>query len=195
MGENCFKINGDGFKDQFINIEVRADQFMNNYYGRGIYNYFEDNQNMAVKISGANKTSTSSPITGVFIDFNRFSGQGIYTIDSAISISVFFKKDSPANGFDNQYVLDNEGEINIKKYEPIGGLIEGTYSGKFSKMIFNKETGAYIDSGIMVNITEGKFSVIHYPDYHWDALVSTGTEPEGFKDPKEKKKKAKKNKS
>jgi hypothetical protein len=190
--ENSFKINGDGFKDQFIQIEIRANEFMSNYYGRGIYNYFQEAQNMSVKISGGNKVSQTSPITGLHIDFNKFRGTGIYTLDSSISFSLFFKKDIPTSGYDNQYMLDSDGEINIKTYEPVGGLIEGTFSGKFNKVIFDKQTGAFVDSDILVTITEGKFSVIHCPDYHWDTPQSTGKEPAGFND---KKKKAKKGKS
>jgi len=190
--ENSFKIDGDGFKNQLIMIDIHAHEFVSNYYGRGTYNYFQESQNMSVKISGGNKVVTASPITGLHIDFNRFNGKGIYTLDSSISFSLFFKKDVPSNGYDNQYMLDSDGQINIETYEPIGGLIEGTFSGKFNKVLFNKETGAYVDTDIIVTVTEGKFSVIHSPDYHWDAPQSTGNEPAGFK---EKKKKGKKNKA
>lgn len=189
--ENSFKINGDGFNNQLIQIEIRADEFVSNYYGRGIYNYFEESQNLSVKISGGNKISQTSPITGLHIDFNKFNGTGIYTLDSSISFSLFFKKDIPTNGYDNQYMLDSDGEINIKTYESIGGLIEGTFSGKFNKVVFNKKTGMFVDSDIIVTVTEGKFSVIHGPDYHWDAVQSTGNEPAGFKDKKKKGKKSK----
>ncbi len=191
LRENSFIINGDGFQHQLVKLEIKATEFVSNYYGRGTYNYFQEIQNMSVKISGGNNLSSSSPITGIQMDFNNFNGIGVYTIDSAVSISLFFKKDTPSNGYDNQYMLDSDGIITIKTYEPIGGLIEGTFSGKFTKVLFDKTTETYTDSDILVTITEGKFSVIHNPDYHWDAPVSTGHSPEGYNDKKKKGKKTK----
>ena len=50
-------------------------------------------------------------------------------------------------------------KINITKYEPVGGVIEGTFSGTFQVQDLNKAP-----TGATVKITEGKFSVLRYPD-------------------------------
>jgi hypothetical protein len=167
-----------------------AHEFENNFYAKSVYNYQQEYQNMTVRISGTNNILPTAPITGIHIDFNSFTKPGIYTTDSAISFSVFFKKDVPANEYESHYMLDSDGIVNIKTYEPIGGLIEGTFSGTFSKMIYNKKLEIYEDTNVQVKITNGKFSVIHCPDYHWDAPQSTGAEPEGFKKKKKKEKKS-----
>jgi hypothetical protein len=188
--ENSFLIDGDGFSNQLINLDIKAHEFENNFYAKAVYTYEQEYQNMTVRISGGNNVTSTAPITGVHIDFNSFTRPGIYTTDSAISFSVFFKKDIPTNEYESQYMLDSDGIVNIKTYEPIGGLMEGSFSGTFSKMIYNKKSGIYEDSDIQVKITNGKFSVIHCPDYHWDAPQSTGAEPEGFKKKKKKEKKS-----
>ena len=189
MGENSFQISGDGFKNQLIRLGIKAHEFENNFYARASYNYLEEYQNMTVRISGANQFSTTSPITGIHMDFNSFTKPGMYTTDSAITVSVFFKKDIPANNYDLHYMMDSDGMVDIKKYEGIGGLIEGTFSGTFVKMRYNKLTGVFEETEDVVTITKGIFSVIHSPDYHWDSPQSTGTEPEGFSKKDHKKQK------
>jgi hypothetical protein len=186
MNENSFVVDGDGFSNQLIKFDIKAHEFENNYYAKAVYCYKQEYQNMTVRISGRNNISTTAPITGMHIDFNSFTKPGIYTTDSAISFSIFFKKDIPTNEYETHYILDSDGIVNVKTYEPIGGLMEGTFSGNFSKMSYDKKSGIYEDSGIEVKITNGKFSVIHCPDYHWDAPQSTGFEPEGFKRKKKK---------
>ena len=47
----------------------------------------------------------------------------------------------------------------VTKYEDVGGTIEGTFSGKFLVQDINKQP-----TGETVTITEGKFSVLRYPD-------------------------------
>ena len=190
IGENKFVINGDGFKNQLVQLEINATEFKSNYYSRGVYNYNQDNQNVVLEVSGGNKVLPNAPITGLQIDFNKFNGTGKYTLDSAVSFSIFFKKDIPTNEYENHYVIDSDCEINIKAYGPVGGIIEGTFSGIFTKMVYNKVTGEFIDTDITVEIKDGKFSAIHSPDYHWDAPISTGKEPEAFKEKKKKSKKS-----
>ena len=45
---------------------------------------------------------------------------------------------------------------------------------------------------VLETVKDGKFSVVRFPDYHWDAPVSTGKEPEDFKKSKNKQEKEKK---
>ena len=180
MSENSFQINGDGFTNQTIKLGIKASDFESNYYAKSSYNYFQDYQNMTLRISGANNNSTAAPITGMHIDFNSFTKPGRYTTDSAISFSLFFKKDIPSDEHELHYILEN-GEITIQTYEPVGGLIEGTFSGTFSKLVYNKLTNTFDETDKTVSVSNGKFSVIHNPDYHWDAPVCNAAEPEGFK--------------
>lgn len=189
ISENSFLIDGDGFNHQKIVLGITSSDFESNYYARGSYNYNQDYENMTIRVSGANQTSAITPITGVDIDFNSFTKPGIYTSDSAVSVSVFFKKDIPSSEYEQHYTLDSDGIIHVKSYNPAGGLIEGTFSGTFVKVRFNKETNSFEETGATVKITNGRFSVVRNPDYHWDAPQSVGAEPEDFK---EKKKKGKK---
>jgi hypothetical protein len=189
ISENSFLISGDGFNNQKIVLGVTSDDFENNYYARGTYNYNQDDQNLTIRISGSHKTLDDAPIAGIEITFNTTTQYGVYTTDSAISVSLFFKKDIPANTYERHYTLDSDGVVEIKSYDPIGGLIEGTFSGTFVKMKYNKETNVLEESDTSIKVTNGKFSVVHTPDYHWDAPQSTGAEPDDFK---EKKKKGKK---
>ncbi len=49
--------------------------------------------------------------------------------------------------------------LEVTKYDEVGGVIEGTFSGTFLVQDINKEF-----TGETVKITEGKFSVLRYPD-------------------------------
>ena len=191
MGENSFRINGDVFKNQFVLVDIKSHEFHYNYYARGIYNYKEEYENMSVQVSGTQKVLATSPVVRIEMDFNQLKGPGIYTLDSAISFSIYFKQNVPGTNHDYHYLLDSDGEINIQVYENIGGLIEGTFAGAFTKIVFNKATGTYTESDTMVTITDGKFSVRRYPDFHWNVAKSTGKEPEDFKKKKKKDRKSK----
>jgi len=187
ISENSFQIQGDGFSNQLIKLGISSNQFEYNYYAKSSYNYFEDYENMTIKISGSNSVSKEYPITGISMDFDQLTKPGKYTMDSAISVSLFFKKNIPTKEIGLHYLLVGDGEVTITKYEPIGGLIEGTFFGTFVKMNYNKITEQSEASNQEVNIQNGKFSVIHYPDYHWDAAPGDGVEPIGFNDKKKKK--------
>jgi len=186
IGENSFQINGDGFINEQLKIAITTSELESNFYARGIYNYFEEYKNMVVRVSGLNSLSKTLPISGIHIDFRNFVNPGIYKVDSAVSVSIFFKKDIPSDIYDNYYMFDSNGEINIQKYEPIGGLIEGTFYGTFVKMKLNSVTRLYEETEEEVRITNGKFSVVHQPDYHWDAPISNGIEPLDFNTKKKK---------
>ena len=177
ISENSFLIDGDGFHNQKIVLGIASNNFENNYYARGSYNYYQDYQNMTMRISGANNALPVAPITGIDMDFNSFTKPGVYTLDSSITVSLFFKKDIPTSEYERHYTLDSEGQIHIKTYDPVGGLIEGTYSGVFAKVKYNKETNTLEETDTTIKITNGKFSVIHNPDYHCDAPQSTVAEP------------------
>ncbi|HSZ26325.1 MAG TPA: hypothetical protein VK766_11415 [Cytophagaceae bacterium] len=179
--ENSFRIQGDGFQNQSVKLRIQAHQFENNFYAKSTYNYMQEYQNMTVRISGANHYSTIAPISGIHMDFNTVIKPGLYTMDSAFTLTVFFKKDIPTSDYESYYVLDSDGEVKITLYEPVGGLIEGTFSGTFVKMKYNKQAGIFEETTIHVQITDGKFSAIHRPDYHWDSPISTGAEPENAK--------------
>ncbi len=192
IGQNSFQIEGDGFSGQSITLSIKATEFEKNYYAKGSYNYQQEYQSMSIRISGANTVSAAAPITGIHMDFSRFTKPGIYTSDSVVLLSVFFKKDIPSEEYDKQYMMESDGVVVVNSYEPVGGLIEGTFSGTFVKMKFNKESNSFEETDIPVKITNGKFSVVHSPDYHWDALISTGVAPEEFKEKQKKGKKSKK---
>ena len=49
--------------------------------------------------------------------------------------------------------------LNITRYDDVGGVIEGTFSGTF---LVQDENEAF--TGETVTVTEGKFSVQRYPD-------------------------------
>jgi hypothetical protein len=183
--ENSFVANGDGFVNQKITLQILSNDFKTNYFARFNKNVFETDSNFAVKCSGQSGLA-NQPIVGFEISFNEFTGPGTYDLED-ISMVIYFKKDNPEP---NSFVyMQGVGSLVVTSADTIGKLVEGYFSGTFTKFTYNTVTKLYDQKPIKIEIKNGKFSAVHYPVWRWNEPVSTGIEPVNFEEDSKKKKK------
>ena len=183
--ENSWIIDGDNYTAKKCSLDIKINDFKSNYYAKGSRNTTEVGKNVSINVSGKNDIDFANGFCGLKITFLNFDSVGTYNLaDTAISLSIFFKKETTHEEYDKLYVVDGAGELKITKFDKVGGLIEGTFSGDFSRLDFDSKSGIYTDKDITLKISDGRFSVVRYPDYNWAAPKSTGAEPEEFKNKK-----------
>jgi len=133
VGDNYFTLNGDGYNNKKITLNVVTNILMNMYYN--------PNEN---KTTGWAYDNNSTDTTTMFISF---SGNSVGKADSAELYIIHNSK-----MFFTDY---NDVTLNVTKYGSIGNLIEGNYSGN----VWRYNTVDY--SKINVGIT-GKFSLVRF---------------------------------
>jgi hypothetical protein len=181
-GENSFVMLSEDNNSVSIKIDVKASDFKTSFYNKGTYNYLKEKKNVELRVFGKGTEYVKMPYAGINIDFNKFDSTGTYIMDSTTVLTIFFKKHGNSNGLsDRIYVLDGKGEVVLSRYGKVGEVIEGTFTGTFNRMDYDATMGIYIDKDEMVTIKDGKFSVVRYPDFHWNEIKSSGAEPTNFK--------------
>lgn len=147
LGETNFQIDGDGYDNATIsivqNINIPA-------LNGAMYNPAED-------MTVAYAADMSDDISIGLVFYGKELGER--TGDEFVSVSIRVVRE----GVETLYWAQNDIEgsslnLAITKYEDIGGVIEGTFSGTF---LVNRD-GAW--TGTFVTITNGKFSVIRAQD-------------------------------
>lgn len=187
-GENKFIVDGDGFEKANILLDIKSNDFKSNYFARTTYNYEEGYENVSIKICGAHLQRPETPYCGITIYFNKFNNVGKYNIDENTIMSIYMKTAIEKETYTTLYIPDENCVVDLIKYEEIGGLAEGTFSGTFAKMTWDPNAKIYVDADEIVTITNGYFSTVRYPDYHYNQPETLGSKPDNF-DPKKKKKK------
>ena len=146
VGETSFRVTGAGLNNELFTIVSNENSQHYNgavYYRSGDLTimYIQDRQTetyMTVVFSG---NTTGEPDVSEELSF------GIQRMDGNKSISYW-----SAPGLENSTL-----EMNITKYDEVGGVVEGTFSGKFIVVAEGQDTET-------VTITDGKFSALRYPD-------------------------------
>lgn len=148
VDETSFRISGDGLNKELFKIVSNENSQYQNF---GIY---YESANMTILFVQDMKSEVYLSIV--------MPGQA--TGELKVSENLFVGIQRPVgntvvsywSGYDmEKSTLD----MNITKYEDVGGVIEGTFSGTFLVL---KEGEAF--TGETVTISDGKFSVLRYPD-------------------------------
>lgn len=149
VGETSFRITGDGLNNQLFTVLSNENTEMMNM---GAYYPFDD-VTLAVVDDLADEIYMGFIFPGNTTGVRDQTDEVAITIERKISNSTIFYWSGGLAG------APGDIKINITKYEAVGGVIEGTFSGTFQVQDVNKAP-----TGATVKITEGKFSVLRYPD-------------------------------
>lgn len=149
VGETSFRITGDGLNNQLFTVLSNENTEMMNM---GAYYPFDD-VTLAVVDDLADEIYMGFIFPGNTTGVRDQTDEVAITIERKISNSTIFYWSGGLAG------APGDVKINITKYEAVGGVIEGTFSGTFQVQDVNKAP-----TGATVKITEGKFSVLRYPD-------------------------------
>lgn len=176
VGNNKFTINGAGFSNQTINIQIN--DAMNNWnedyydYAIGyIYQYYDTsfNNGYYTDIECMGRSGLSNPLQKYVGFYLYITGDqpGSYSIPNNY-IDIYIT-DENYSWIEGAYFYANSGTITLTRVDPPGGLIEGTFSGTFYDYYdYNEENP--------VTITNGTFSVVRYPEYAFKKSSKTPTQ-------------------
>ncbi|MGC1244090.1 MAG: hypothetical protein WA874_21040, partial [Chryseosolibacter sp.] len=140
---------GDGLNNQlFTVLSNKNTQMMN----MGVYYPFND-VTLAVVDDLVDEIYLGFIFPGNTTGVRDQTDEVAITIERKISNSTIYYWSGGLAG------ATGDVKINVTKYEAVGGVIEGTFSGTFQVQDVNKAP-----TGATVKITEGKFSVLRYPD-------------------------------
>jgi hypothetical protein len=140
-GENSFIINGDGFVNALKTFKIQPFP-----------------QSTSIYTSSSNLTYLSVFDESQAYRFTlSFTGKATGNVKSDENTMIFIQFKSGTqivNYIAGQDLKESSAQINVARYDAVGGLVEGTFSGTFVKD----------DGTAKVTVTNGKFSVIRYSD-------------------------------
>ncbi len=148
-GENSFLINGDGYQQvkKALSIKPYPDSYV--YFNR---------DEATTKLSVVD----ASDAIGVTLSFLGTT-PGVAGKNDETGAVIWMKSGNKTINYWAGYGMsDTNVDITITRYDTVGGLIEGTFTGTFVG-----------DNGSTVTITDGKFSGVRYFDF-------SGLECRGF---------------
>jgi hypothetical protein len=148
VGETSFRITGDGFDNTLFNVVSNKNM---NGTNMGLY-YPGENITLAAIDDLGDEILIYIWFTGNTTGVRDPSEQMLVTITRTTEESTVYYW----GGYDE---ANSDINLNITRYDDVGGVIEGTFSGNFLVQDINKQF-----TGAQVTITDGKFSVIRYPD-------------------------------
>lgn len=148
VGETSFRITGDGMSNVLINVNSNKNSEFHNI---GAY-YPETGLTLAAIQDIAAEVYVGIIFPGNTIGARQASDELAVTIQRKVGNSTVYYW----AGFTAENSVLN---FEVTKYGDVGSTIEGTFSGKFLVQDINKQF-----TGETVNITDGKFSVLRYPD-------------------------------
>jgi hypothetical protein len=137
-GANSFVIDGGGYTKvtKVINLSAYPNSFA--YY----------NRDDAVSTISAHDVSDNLEIA------ITFPGKAIGKAESRVGMGARITFTTDNTPFHYLSIDGTSLEVNVTRYDEVGGLVEGTFSGTFIGQ-----------NGDLVTITEGKFSVIRFNDF------------------------------
>lgn len=148
VGETSFRITGDGMTNTLINVNSNKNS---EFYNMGAY-YPGLGVTLAVVQDLAAETYVGIIFPGDTPGVHQPSDELAVTIERNVGNSTVYYW----AGFTAENSTLN---FEVTKYGDVGETIDGKFSGKFLVQDINKQfTGATVD------ITEGKFSVLRYPN-------------------------------
>lgn len=148
VGETSFRVTGDGMTNALINVNSNKNS---EFHNMGAY-YPETGVTLAVIQDLAAELYVGIIFPGNSTGVRQASDELAVTIERKVGNSTVYYW----AGFTAENSILN---FEVTKYGDVGGTIEGTFSGKFLVQDINKQF-----TGETVNITDGKFSALRYPD-------------------------------
>lgn len=147
LGTTSMIINGDGYDNELVTIVQNVNIAVLN---AGIF-YPGEDMTLVFETDISEEKSLTVQFPGKHVGQRSFSG--------AISTSIRIIRDGEETLYwASPEIPETSLKINVTKYDEVGGVIEGTFSGTF----FGYRNSVPI--GQTVTITEGKFSVLRYKD-------------------------------
>jgi hypothetical protein len=148
VSETSFRITGNGLDNGLFRI---------------VSNENMQQSNMGAYYSGSDVTlAVVDDLEGKMYMGIVFPGNttGLKTEREKVAVTIERQLDNTTVYYWGNLGEENESiNFNVTRYDDVGGVIEGTFSGTFLIQDVNKEF-----TGETVEITEGKFSVVRYPD-------------------------------
>ena len=139
-GENSFTITGDGYNNVNKKLNLRSYP-----------------QSASIFSSSESMTYLSAFDMSDTLRFSVFfSGKAVGKAAADDKLGVFIQVKTGSKTINYMAGFELEGtslEINVTRYDAVGGLVEGTFKGTLIG-----------DNGNKITISNGKFSVIRYPD-------------------------------
>ena len=130
------KVNGDGFRNQTIELGNIPSSSVGIFSADGNSTYFSMSSKSGYSVAGV------------------FPGQlaGISSSRSSMTLIAYGKT----------YVADSGVEISVKEYGEVGKKIKGSFSGTFKRYDVDLKTGRHLEYSIQVK--DGSFDVIRQAD-------------------------------
>ena len=148
VGETSFRITGDGMNNALINVNSNKNS---EWHNMGAY-YPGENVTLAVI-----QDLTDQFYVGIIFPGNT---TGVRQPSDELAVTVERKTGTSTLYYWAGFTADNSQlNFEVTEYGAVGGIIQGTFSGKFLVQDINKQF-----TGETVTITDGKFSVVRYPD-------------------------------
>ena len=148
VGETSFRVSGGGLNNELFKIVSNENSQYQNF---GIYYQSSDLSILFVE-DMKSEVYLSIVMPGQATGELEVAENLVVSIQRPLGNTVMF--------YWSGYNIENSTlEMTITKYDDVGGVIEGTFSGKFLML---EEGKAF--AGETVTITDGKFSVLRYPN-------------------------------
>ena len=147
VGETSFRITGDGFDNALFNITS---------------NQNTENSNMGIFYPTSNITiGLVDDLNDAWYIYFYFPGKttGVRENVEEIVVTIERKTEGRTVYYWGGTLPNSTLNLNITRYDDVGGVIEGTFSGTFLTRTDNE-----IFTDKVVTISDGKFSVLRYPD-------------------------------
>lgn len=143
VGETSFVVNGDGMADSLFQVVTNQ-----NSQGFNSATYYPS--------QGVTHISIYSITQNMYLNLT-FPGQAAGVPDLGLTFAIIEREvPSGSRVYIGGQIYQTQLEVTITKYDEVGGVVEGTFSGIFKiGDILSTET---------VTITEGKFSALRYED-------------------------------
>lgn len=147
VGETSFRMTGDGFNN--VLFAIVSNQNMD-FTNMGIY-YPTSNVTIGVAVSLTDEMNMSFFFPG--------NTTGVKANVEETSVMIVRESENRTVYYWGGTMPGSDLKLNVTRYDDVGGVIEGTFSGTF---LMRDEGETFGDK--KVTITDGKFSVLRYPD-------------------------------
>lgn len=183
-GENSFTINGNGYSNLSFIFSTPGSNLLDTYrVGQFIYD--TSSTELWIDIAGMNTIGQNS-YQQCYLDFGIFENNGSIAIGQ-YSLNPPFGNTSTSTAYlsfwdentnQSEDYASESGTVTITRINNEGGLIEGTFSVTFrsyGEYVYDSLTSTfnYVPGPNSVTVSNGKFSVLRYPDYSYNYRVAS----------------------
>jgi hypothetical protein len=128
----------------------------------------------------SNSISSSASYLGFYEEWNNSNSYKYadFWSQTVINATGTYQVFASLGHYTNQQSMNLQLDSNetvtmvITRFDDVGGLVEGTFSGVMKEYIYNYDTidssGNYPDPQVVQRNVSGNFSCLRYPDYHYN---------------------------